>query len=209
MDRPLTSEEKLLSIIRKKKGPAAPADKKEETVTSEEKPKEKESRSLNFFMSFLIFWYIFAIVIIMGLIAYVANEVVSYKPTLVVADHGAPAKDDAKDVPNSEQNIIPTTDKSLESYLSAAESRDLFLGPWEKEENSGNPNGEPQLNLSDEVKILGIVLDKDPKVIVEDVKAGQTFFLSKGEAIKGAQLIEIQEDRAIFSYNGKKIELLP
>jgi len=51
------------------------------------------------------------------------------------------------------------------------------------------------------------MLDKDPKAIIEDKKINQTLFLSVGDKINGAAVLEIQENKVILDFDGQKIEL--
>ena len=52
-------------------------------------------------------------------------------------------------------------------------------------------------------------MDKEPRVIVEDLKEKQTVFMSKGDKLGEYILEEILADKLIFLYNGEKVELVP
>ena len=56
---------------------------------------------------------------------------------------------------------------------------------------------------------MGIILDSDPKVIIEDIKSKESFIISKGEEIGGAILSEVYEDKAIFLSGNETVELAP
>lgn len=58
-------------------------------------------------------------------------------------------------------------------------------------------------------KIVGIAVDAQPEVIVENTKLQETIFASVGENIGGAQIIQILEDRVICRMEGAELELLP
>lgn len=86
--------------------------------------------------------------------------------------------------------------------------RDLFESPWEKPtdiESAGQMGGE----LSDQLQLIGILLDQDPKAVVFQLSTKETSFLSKGDKISDAVLDEILEDRVIFIYNEEKVEMKP
>jgi len=61
--------------------------------------------------------------------------------------------------------------------------------------------------LHKRIKLIGILIDSDPKAIVEDLKEKQIHFLSKGESIGTVLLEDIQEDKVIFKYDNEKIEM--
>ena len=208
MQKQLTSEEKLLAIIRKKKAPSIPVVKKEEAAPGPKKEDDTSTRGLKLSAGLLKTWNFLAIVIIGGLGIYLLAQVVLTKN---ISDQAglqeAFAVGKNSDQPLAEEKILDVSDNPLSLYLSAVQSRDIFLAPWERP-MAQDATAAVAINLNEEFKILGIVLDRDPKVIVED-KNGQTSFLSKGDLMSGAELLEIREDRAVFLYNGQKVEILP
>ena len=103
--------------------------------------------------------------------------------------------------------------KPLDEYTAEATKRDLFELPWEKPMQEGTGVQQPataaQGELSQVLKVTGIVLDKNPTVIIEDTRAQQTYFLNVGDEVMGAKLKEIDADKAVFQLNEQRIELTP
>jgi len=66
----------------------------------------------------------------------------------------------------------------------------------------------PPPDLTTKLKIVGVVLDKDPEVIVEDLETQKTYFLHKGDRIREAVVSVIEEGKVIFEYNNQTIELV-
>lgn len=64
------------------------------------------------------------------------------------------------------------------------------------------------MDLTTKLKIVGIVLDKNSEVIVEDLEEKKTYFLHKGDRIRNAIVKEIKEGKVIFQYNNQTIELV-
>ena len=103
----------------------------------------------------------------------------------------------------------------FEQYASVFQSRDIFMSPYEKEiiipaEDKPTPvPPEPEIDLSQNFRLVGIVIDDKPRVIIEDLEKQETLFLSAGDKLGEASLKEIQPERVIFSYRGQQVELLP
>lgn len=105
--------------------------------------------------------------------------------------------------------IGPPEPKPFHVYERKWEQRDLFEMPWERAGGEDGAIEETAVDLSAQLKVVGIVLDADPKAVVEDVKTKQTFFLSQGDSIAGAVLESILEDKVIFIYHNKTVEFVP
>ena len=95
----------------------------------------------------------------------------------------------------------------LSVYLAGIAQKNLFepkvlpvLG-----ENAVLSAGPPA--LQDKIKLIGILLDKDSKAIVEDLQGHQTHFLSRGDSIGAVLLEEIREDKVIFRYQNEQFEM--
>jgi hypothetical protein len=57
------------------------------------------------------------------------------------------------------------------------------------------------------LKLVGVVLDGSPVVIIEDLKSKETLFMRKGDSVYGAVVDDIQEGKVIFSYQEQWVEL--
>jgi len=95
------------------------------------------------------------------------------------------------------------------SYKPAMESRDIFQAPWEQPAQDIPASSVSSTELVKQLKLVGILLDKDPKAIVEDLGTQQTFFVSPGERIGNAIVQEILQDKVILIFGQEKVELVP
>ena len=99
--------------------------------------------------------------------------------------------------------------KPFEFYKQKINNRDIFLLPWETPLDTNVSKATSANELSKQLRVVGIVLDDNPKAIIEDQATKQTLFISKGEKINDAVLEEVKEGQVIFNYNGEKIILTP
>lgn len=196
MDRPVSSEEKLLKLIRK---PAAPKDNKVQT--------EKNSKSQ---IDFLALSNKLLLILLLGLAVYVALDFFILDKKNKPQD--ALSTGSGVDEGTQGQSVIETvTDvKPFSNYQSEFERRNIFQYPWEKTDVSQpGQNNLPLVDLTSVIKISGIIVGDSPQVIVEDMKTHQTLFLSPGDSVQSAKVEEIKADRVIFNYNGNKVEMIP
>ena len=87
-------------------------------------------------------------------------------------------------------------------------ARDIFQAPWEKPAAAA-PAGSAAVELAKTLKVVGILLDAEPKAIIEDMVMKQTFFVSPGESIGNAVVSEIRQDKVILIFGQEKVELVP
>jgi hypothetical protein len=115
---------------------------------------------------------------------------------------------------NVHRDTAPTVDRlaafqaqPLSVYLDGIAQRDLFE-PMDFQAASGNPMPSVALPaLEQRIKLIGILVDKDSKAIVQDLQDQQTHFLSRGDSIGPVFLEEIREDKVIFMYNNQRFEM--
>lgn len=91
-------------------------------------------------------------------------------------------------------------------YTSGVEDRNIFL-PQESEAVpavAGPSVDETSSNLS----LIGIIAGDRPQAIIEDKKAGKSYFLYKGGLAGQAKIVDISEDRVVMEYNGQTFELV-
>lgn len=103
---------------------------------------------------------------------------------------------------------------SFEGHAAVFEKRDYFGFAPEKavstKQNSPTEDSRArEREISRDFKIVGIVIDHDPRLIVEDTKKKSTLFLSRGESLGQAVLKDIKQGRAIFFCEGHNFELAP
>ena len=120
---------------------------------------------------------------------------------------------------------IGNTLEEEESFLSAAqpfnyysgqlEKRDIFLIhalPAPPVENIVKPevpvaNAPNAMDLIKNLTLVGIVLDQNPTVIIEDQQSKETLFLHVGDKVNEAVIEEVQKSKVILNFHGQRVEL--
>ena len=98
--------------------------------------------------------------------------------------------------------------RSFEEYASQMQGRSIFQSPSERKKT---PMLSPAVNVSEvtkNLKLAGIVLDKDPQAIIKDVQTNQNVFVHRGGRINGAVVEEILEGKVILNIQNQRVELL-
>ena len=101
----------------------------------------------------------------------------------------------------------------FEIYETVVAQRDFFKLPYAQtrrpavRKESKKPVVKSVEGAIEGFKVVGIVVDQDPKVIFEEIKTKETIFLSVGEELQGAVFEEILEGKAIFMDKGQRLEL--
>ncbi len=104
--------------------------------------------------------------------------------------------------------------ESFHVYEAVFDKRDLFQLPYAQRKVSALRVGsEKSVQKSIEgsfegFKVVGIIVDKNPQVVVENIKSKETVFLSRGDQLQGAVLEEVLGGKAIFVKQGKRIEMV-
>ncbi len=91
-------------------------------------------------------------------------------------------------------------------YAAGLDGRNIFL-PQESETSvvqAGPSLDEISANLS----LIGIIAGERPQAIIEEKKAGKSYFLYKGGSVGQAKIMEIMEDRVVMEYRGETFELV-
>ena len=106
----------------------------------------------------------------------------------------------------------PDAPTSFADYGQVFSSREIFAIPYAKE--SPAPRAAPvespgaqKAQLLD-FRLRGVVLDRHPQAIIEDVSSKQTLFLSPGDELGQGTLKEVREDRIIVVIRDSALELL-
>lgn len=101
--------------------------------------------------------------------------------------------------------------KAPSYYLAKARNRDIFRMGKIKTEDTGVVIPEPLsseiIELTKNLTIVGISWSGDPDILIEDTEEKRTYFLKRGQMIKGLKVEAIFKDRVILSYQGEEIEL--
>lgn len=199
----MTAEEKLLRLIRKKGPPGEP--KKPAAPSSPSKENSQEPRE-PMGIDVLQWANKFLVVLCLGITIY------------LVADHFKEGKqnvlipEERKKVEEAFPQIIERARievKPFEVYKDTISQRDVFLAPWEKGEIPTGGAGESAQEFKRQYKLVGIVMDQQPKAILEDSKTQISLFVIRGEKIGEGVVEEIQEGKVVVLLGGEKIEFTP
>jgi len=93
----------------------------------------------------------------------------------------------------------------FEHYAGRINKRDIFNPPFAQEQGTKSPYQEQIANL----RLAGIIVDKQPQAIIEDTKLKKTYFLNTGDYIGDIKVEEILESKVVLSYAGERFELVP
>lgn len=208
MGEHITSEEKLLRLIRKKDKAVAPGQRPAPGMDAqgagrkpEERPAGKDSLTL---------WNRILVILIIGIWAVILARYSSEEKNRPMKHLPAFVDSAGKDTPDSPAGGPGVVEaKPFEFYAGKIEGRDVFEAPWEKPAPDSHAPADPALGLSKRLKVVGILLDEDPKAIIEDLETKQTFFLSPKERMGDIVVDEIREDKVIVIFNEEKVELTP
>lgn len=210
----LTSEEKLLRLIRKKdkfSGSLSLDLPEDPPAISPDLPGEAQGPEKR--MDVLALSIRVLAVTACVLLIFVLNKYARTQPlaTQVVSSSARSVEDTsvAKEKKEGDLSIAVMEVRPFDSYKPEIEGRDIFEAPWEKPVQPVPVLGASAAELTKQLKLVGILLDKDPKAIVEDLGTQQTFFVSPGERIGSALVSEIREDKVILIFGQEKVELVP
>jgi hypothetical protein len=100
----------------------------------------------------------------------------------------------------AEKNDIVVKDYT--AYSSAVPARTVF-GP-----SRGVAEEVTTLeDMSQQIGLVGIIAGDSPQAIIENKKAQKTYYLNKGQSLDGYTVDDIQEDKVMLDYEGRKISL--
>jgi hypothetical protein len=99
--------------------------------------------------------------------------------------------------------------KSLSYYLEKARERDIFkIGIKKSAPEAGKGPSQRIIEVTQDLRLVGISWSDDPDVMIEDTKTKRTLFLKKGQMINNEiKLQAVFRDKVILSYSGEEIDL--
>ncbi|MBU0469602.1 MAG: hypothetical protein KKD07_01365 [Candidatus Omnitrophica bacterium] len=199
--RSLTSEEKLLKIIRKKDNPLYANSKPGGNSSEDDKTEQKRSEvDLLGLVNKLL---IFASIGSLGFLGYKYYIFKAKGPLIPSLSEGVVLHSKGFDIDLFE-------DKEPFSYYEGIISqRNIFQASWEKETAGVVKQVEEVLDIRRKIRLVGVLLDSNPTAIIEDIDKHKTLFMSIGDTLDGAVLEEIQEGKAIFLQDNDRIEIIP
>ncbi len=111
-------------------------------------------------------------------------------------------------------NGLENSIKTIEFYKDITRKRNPFLAPGiveaPVETSEGAPEeaaGTPIANVMQNLKLVGISWGEEPLAMVEETSTGRTFFLKKGQEVRGMKVQTISKERVKVTYEGQEGEL--
>lgn len=197
MNKNVSSEEKLLNLIRNKKlGPAA---------VPEEPDKDGGARWWSSF--YIFFWKGGTVIFLIGAAVMLVLLVVKFQkantsgPVMSEIPVGGSGRSGEKEL--SER--IMTEDGR--NYHEIIQARDIFSSPVEQRNEDERSSSSPVAAVSDRYKLSGIMLDNNPTAVIEDIQSHQTMIVSKGQKIDNFSVEEIKADRVLLKDGDQVVEL--
>ena len=93
--------------------------------------------------------------------------------------------------------------KPLAFYLDNIKNRAVFGAAYETDSSVGVIDRD----LTGNISLVGIISGENPQAVIEDKKAGKTYYLNKGQLFGEFQLEDIQEGKVILNYKGHRYGL--
>lgn len=106
-------------------------------------------------------------------------------------------------------NNGPVVNKPLSDYDQLMDQRNIFSSTQSGTYQKLSESKDILQEIGKSINIVGILLDHDSKVVIEDKNTHETFFLSVGETLNGVKIQSITENAVIVDYKGKQINLTP
>ena len=141
-------------------------------------------------------------ILCLACLVYIGSQMFFFKETRDVSS--LPSADIREDGPEETQ-VLPAA-KPFSEYAEVISQRDIFESPFQKSQAWAQPGVQAQvpvaanLELAQNFKVVGIILDKDPKAVIEDIRNQRTLFLSYGDHLEGGTLEEIRDGKVIFLF---------
>ncbi|MDP3041241.1 MAG: hypothetical protein Q8N62_00685 [Candidatus Omnitrophota bacterium] len=96
--------------------------------------------------------------------------------------------------------------KAVSYYLDKVRERDIFTMGLKKSAVDLTPSSR-SLDVSANLKLVGISWSADPDAMIEDTKELKTFFVKRGEMVGGAKVQAIFKDKVVLSLGKEEFEL--
>lgn len=201
MENNISPEEKLLRLIRKGSGKRA----LETAVVSAPKTKisfslkdiNKYRKSLNYSKIALIAFISVSLYLVSVIIYSLIYPKKNLTPKISAYSNTAGQIEDGEE---KKQQSFP-----IEYYKANISGRQIFGA--NNLELSDMPAASAEIDSIKDINLLGIIHGDNPQAVIEDKKAGKTFYILKGQSFGEFKVEDIQDGKIIISYRGQKSEL--
>ena len=117
-------------------------------------------------------------------------------------------------------NVFESTESgqdqlSFEEYEKVFSSREMFQSTvdvssgQEKSATQQKTSVGAEERLKEKYRIVGIVIDKNPEVVFEDITTTETFFLSSGETLGEAVIQDILPGKVVLAVGDSTVIMTP
>lgn len=194
MNNVISSEEKLLNLIRRKKSvPSSTSDGKHDKVPVKDKVTPHD------------IWQT-GCHILLGTTGILLVVLVVRWQTLKSATM-VPQASQEKHFATGAQRLDERFASAGLDYKKVIRERNIFLLP--SEQRQLEPDSiQSSTTLSARYKLKGILLDNAPVALIEDTENRQVMIVSKGQKVGDAVLKDIMDNRVVFDYQDQLVQLV-
>jgi len=108
----------------------------------------------------------------------------------------------------SATSAIPSNLKDATYYLDKVTQRNIFkIGAKKIAEAPGRGDISRVMEMTQNLKLVGISWSNDPDAMIEDTKTTRTFFVKRGQMISEVKVKDIARDKVVLTYDGEDIDL--
>ena len=211
MDKGTSPEEKLLRLIRGRGKKEKSAEKSAVAVSAKKKPQLSFDflEPLNKFFRIKIMPLLGFKTLNIFLISLLAIFIVYF-----VIEIFSPIKGRIKKIADSVEvkgqeglEIKINEPKDYSYYYQQFAKRDIFNAPLLDKASDESGLSANVKEAIKSLKLVGIILDKEPQAIIEDTAAKSTHFLNEGDSLDKLEVKDISESKVILIYGGEEFEL--
>ncbi len=199
-------EERLLKLIRHPKKQNIAIEKKSPSIALDLNPVFRPSiyTSMQKYLSFVYLQKIILLIFIAVGSYFIVSFIypwIGYKK--IILPPITQEKIMGSEIESNKQEVKP-----YEFYLEGLKNRQIFGSSTLPETQAGaSPAINTSPDLTKDMNLVGIVSGNNPQAIIEDKKAGKTYYETKGQSIGEFQVEDIQEGKVILDYHNQRCEL--
>ena len=102
------------------------------------------------------------------------------------------------------RNIVLSSSRDCSTLVGSLSQRQIFAPLYQEEKPANSANTDEAIK---NLKLVGIISTDPPRVVINDQKDNQTYYLEEGEAISDSvRVVEIRKDSVIIDYYGERFE---